>query len=48
MYGGKRYRTGTWPAEEFPFFDPSQGTLIYDSLPPEDAYPEYPPPPPAG
>lgn len=39
--GGKRYLPGQWPSSDPKVFD-GEGVLIYDELPPQDAYPEYP------
>lgn len=42
--GGKRYLPGQWPEGEPKLFDPAGAVTIYDTRPPTDAIPDYPPP----
>lgn len=41
VLGGKRYIPGQWPSTDPPAFDPAGTVLVYDKLPPADAFPEY-------
>lgn len=41
--GGTRFLPGEWPAQPIAFFEQAGSVAIYDTLPPGDALPDYPP-----
>lgn len=41
---GKRYLAGQWPDSDPRVFDPANTATIYEEPPPQDRWPEYPPP----
>ena len=46
--GGKRYLPGEMPSTPANVFDPKGAVMIYDTIPPDQAPPEYPSPGPGG
>jgi hypothetical protein len=45
VHGGRRYAIGDWPRHPAEVFDPKISRTSYDTLPPQDQFPNYPPPP---